>query len=59
MLASKGWLLDTEGLRDLLLAFARQLPDFAKQQLREQFLSAPGSSRLRLFCRRSLDEFVE
>jgi hypothetical protein len=32
---------------------------FAQWQLRQQFLSAPGGSGLRLFGRRPLNELVE
>jgi len=52
-------LLDAEGSGHLLLTLARQLPDLAEQQLREQFLGAAGGPRSGLFRGRPFDELVE
>ena len=42
-------LFDAEGFRHLMLALAGQLPDFAQQQLGQQFLSADSRLRPRPF----------
>lgn len=52
-------LLDAERFRHLLLALARKLPDFAKQQFRQQLLRAPSGPHLRPFRARPSHEFVE
>ncbi len=52
-------LFDAKCIRNLLLTLARQLADFAQEQLPEQFLRANRRLGLRSLCGRTFDEIVK